>query len=178
MKIPNCDREQEVVNALGSGRWTSAWGEEIRQHAATCSVCREVAFVAEALRLEAEAADHLRLPGAGLVWWKAQLAARCVAEERAAQPITLVERTAQALGALAVFGIVAWQWPRITSWFGTTKSLVRLAAPPANADWVRHLALGMGQAWPVQSPGFLIIASIGAFLTVMGFAAYVVWREE
>ncbi|MGH9433797.1 MAG: hypothetical protein ACRD3T_19885 [Terriglobia bacterium] len=178
MKIPNCDREQEVVNALVSGRWTSAWGEEIRQHAATCSVCREVAFVAEALRAEAEAADHVRLPGAGLVWWKAQLAARRAAEERAAQPITLVERAAQALSALAAFGLVAWQWPRITSWFGTTRSLVRPVAAPANADWVHHLAQGVAQAWPVQSPGFLVIVSIGAFLTVTGFAAYVTWREE
>ena len=178
MKVPHCDREQEVVSALYSGRWTSAWGEEIRKHAATCSVCREVMFVAEALQREAERMDLSRLPSGGLVWWKAQLAARRAAEERAAQPITQVERAAQALGALTAFGVVAWQWARITSWFGATKRLAQPAAATAIAGWIRHLAPGLVQAWPIQLPGFLVIASIGGFLTVMGLAAYVVWREE
>ena len=86
MKLPHCDREQEVVGALRSGRWASAWGEDLRQHVAVCAVCAEVAYVAQEFQREEELArDELRQPGAGLpsaglVWWKAQLAARRAAE--------------------------------------------------------------------------------------------------
>ncbi len=79
MKLPQCDREQEVVDALRSGRWASGWGEEIRQHAAVCAVCAEVALVAQEFQREAELAraelqqPGAGLPSAGLVWWKAQL---------------------------------------------------------------------------------------------------------
>ena len=122
MKLPQCDREQEVVDALRSGRWASAWGEEIRQHAAVCAVCAEVALVAQEFQREAELAraelqqPGAGLPSAGLVWWKAQLAARRAAEQRAAEPMMLVERVAYALGALAALGLGVWQWPRIAGW--------------------------------------------------------------
>ena len=122
MKLPHCDREQEVVDALRSGRWASEWGVEIRQHAAVCAVCAEVALVAQEFQREAELAraelqqPGAGLPSAGLVWWKAQLAARRAAEQRAAEPIILVERAAYALGALAALGLGVWQWPRLAAW--------------------------------------------------------------
>jgi len=114
MKLPHCDREQEALDALRSGRWGSAWGEQIRQHAAACAVCAEVALVAQEFQRENELArTELQqpvggLPSAGLVWWKAQLAARRAAERRAAAPIVLVERVACALGSLAALGLGAW----------------------------------------------------------------------
>lgn len=178
MKIQHCQHEEEVVHAIRTWRWTTAWGAEIRQHAALCSVCQEVAFIAEMLRGEAEAANHARLPGAGLVWWKARRAARHADEERAAQPIAFAERIALALGALAAFGFVAWQWLRVTGWQAATRWHSQQTASSTSAEWAHHLAREMAQAWPGQSPAYLVIASIGAFLSLLGFAAYVVWREE
>src|ERR1017187_3963158 len=122
MKLPQCDREQEVVDALRSGRWASAWGDEIQQHAEQCAVCAEVAFAAQAFQHEVELANTElqepgpRLPSAGLVWWKAQMAARRAAEQRAAAPIVLVGWAATALGALAALGLGIRKWSIVAGW--------------------------------------------------------------
>lgn len=179
MRTMQCDREQAVVDAVVSGRWESAWGEEIRRHAAGCAICSEVVLLAQALRREEEAAQgDVRLPSAGLVWWKAQLAVRRAAEERAEQPIALMERAAQALGGLAAFGLAVWQWPRIADWLGLVKELSRMSAGSAAADeWTHRFSQILGQSFS-QPSGYLILVGAGAFVTLMGFAVYVVWREE
>jgi len=186
MKLPQCDREPEVVDALRSGRWETAWGEEIRQHAATCAVCAEVAFAAQEFQREEKLAwgelqpPGAGLPSAGLVWWKAQRAARRAAEQRAAAPMVLVERAAYALGTLAALVLGVWQWPRITGWLHRAQGpepLARFARWPEyspSGDWLHRLA----QAWTSQTPALLLAASAAAFLTLMVFAAYVVWRED
>jgi hypothetical protein len=179
MKIPQCDREQQVLDALQSGRWAGPWGEEIRRHAAACTACSEVVLVAEALRHEEELAQtEVRLPSAGLVWWKAQLAARRAAEERAAQPIAWVERMVQVFGVLALLGLGFWQWPRIVGWLGGSKSLIRMPESSTGlADWARELFRSFAQGFG-RFPGYLLLVSAGVFLTLVASAAYAVWREE
>ena len=184
MKLPQCDREQEVLDALRSGRWAGAWGEEIRQHVAECAVCAEVAEVARMFQQEAEAArterEQAGLPSAGLVWWKAQRAARRAAEQRAAEPILLAARAAWALAALTLAGFGVWQWPRLAARLLGAESAL---APPHSLtlfaslfrfDWLHRLA----PAVPGQTPAFLLAAAAAAFVTFMAFAAYVVWRED
>ena len=84
----SCERETELVEALTSGRWPDACGEDLRRHAATCPVCADVVLVARALEQEsAEARIEMALPTAGLVWWKAQMRARREAAERAVHQI-------------------------------------------------------------------------------------------
>jgi len=186
MKLPNCDREQEVVDAMRSGRWASAWGDELRQHAEDCAVCAEVVFAAQEFQREAELAGTefrqpgVNLPSAGLVWWKAQLAARRAAEQRAAAPMVLVERVAFALGTLAAIGLAVWKWPAIASWIfraGTSASTPRYAATPGYSSaggWLRWL----GQAWTSQPSTLLLVATAAISFSLMVFAAYVVWRED
>lgn len=177
MKIQHCDREQHVIDALKSGRWAGAWGEEIRKHAAGCAVCSEVALVATAMRREDELAQaEVRLPSAGLVWWKSQLSARRAAERRATQPIAWAERLAQFLGVITVIGLGLWQWPRIAGWFGGTKELARVPASGI-VEWSRHFFEMLGRGFG-QSPIYLVLVSAGTFLTLVAFAAYAVWREE
>jgi hypothetical protein len=177
MKIQQCEREQNVIDALKSGRWAGPWGEEIRKHAAGCAVCSEVVFVATAMRREDELVQaELRLPSAGLVWWKAQRAARRDAEQRATQPIAWAERMAQFMGVLAVLGLIFWQWPRIAAWLGETKGLTRVPASGL-AEWSRNFFDMLGHGFG-QSPIYLVLVSAGAFLMLVGFAAYAVWREE
>jgi hypothetical protein len=186
MKLPQCDREREVLDALRSGRWASVWGEAIRQHAAECPVCAEVAFVAQEFQREAELAraelqqPGAGLPSAGLVWWKAQLAARRAAEQRAAEPIVLVERLACALGAVAALGLGVWQWPQIADWLyradflAITPRFLPMADYSSSGSWLHQLA----QLWPGQPPFILLAVSAAAFLTLVVFAAYVVWQED
>ena len=170
MKLPSCDREQEVLDALRSGRWASVWGEEIRQHVAACAVCAEVASVVQEFQKEGELAraelqqPGATLPSAGLVWWKAQLAARRAAAERAAEPIVLVERAASVLVILAAVGLGIWQWPRIAV----------MLEYFVDAEWPHRLL----QGWFGQTPNLLLAGSAAACLTLVALAAYVVWREE
>jgi hypothetical protein len=166
-----------VIDALNSGRWAGPWGEEIRKHAAGCAVCSEIVLVATAMRRENELVmTEVRLPSAGLVWWKAQLAARRAAEQRATQPIAWAERMAQFLGILTALGLVLWQWSRIAGWLSGTKDFARVPTSGI-ADWSRHffplLIRGFG-----QSPVFLVLVSAGTFLALVAFAAYAVLREE
>ena len=175
MKITHCDEEGRVLEALASGRWAGPWGEEIRRHVAKCPVCAEVALVAEALRREDTLAQaEARLPSAGFVWWKAQLAARRAAAERAEQPLAVAERVAEAFGALSAIGVARWQWPRILAWVRSAKHWWRIPASTARADWMQ----GLLQSFGGHSSSFLLLASAGAFLILMVFAAYLVSHEE
>jgi len=186
MKLPQCDREQEVVDALRSGRWTSAWGEELRQHAPICAVCAEVVFVTqefqreeELIRAELQQAGA-SLPAGGLVWWKAQLAARRAAEQRAVEPIVWAERAAGALAVLAALALGIWQWPHIAGWFHHVQPpspSPRLAVLPPyspSGDWLHQLI----QVWTTQTPFLLLAAGAIAFLSVMAVAVYEEWRED
>ena len=179
MKIPQCEHEQEVIEALRSGRWAGAWGQEIRMHAAACPVCSEVALVAEALGLESKRQyDEAPLPSPGLIWWKSQLALRRAAEERAAQPIALAERVAQVFGLIAALGLSWWQWPRILGWWAGSARTLSLSSRPADySDWLRRVFDALASILS-QSPTYLVVASTAAFLMLLAFAAYVVWREE
>ncbi|HEV2175932.1 MAG TPA: hypothetical protein VGW33_01815 [Terriglobia bacterium] len=179
MKTGFCGQEQQVLDALRSGKWAGPWGEELRRHAAGCSACSEVVFVAEALRREEELPlDDIRLPSAGFVWWKAQLAARRAAAERAVQPIEFVERAAQVFGAVAVLGLAFLYGPRLLIWFGKAGGLGRAPGRAAvGVEWTRHLAVILPHA-SGQLPILLLAASAGACIMLMAFAAYAVWREE
>ncbi len=185
MQLSHCDREQEVVDALRSGRWATAWGEDIRKHVAACTVCAEVALVAREFQREAELAQGelgqpgASLPSAGLVWWKAQLAARRAAEQRATAPIAWTERAALVLAAFTVIMLGTWQWPQIAAWFqaGTFAPPSRLFALPdfSNvSEWLRRLAT----AWTSQAPTILLVGVATAFLTLLALAAYLVWQED
>jgi hypothetical protein len=115
----SCERETELVEALTSGRWPDACGEDLRRHAATCVVCADVVVVARALEQEsAQARVEMALPAAGLVWWKAQMRARREAAERAAQPIAIVEGLAWVCGVLCLLGTAIWQRRWIEKWLG------------------------------------------------------------
>jgi len=183
MKIPQCHREQEVLDAVRSGRWSGPWGEEIRKHTAGCAVCAEVALVAQAMLRQHDLSQaEVRLPSAGFVWWKAQLAARRAAEERAAQPIALVERFAQALAVLGALGLALWQWPRISGWLGGAKILAPEHTPAlATTQWaarIETLMQSFAQGLGGQSSVYLVIATASALLALMALTAYVVLREE
>jgi hypothetical protein len=68
-----CDRENELLDALGRGYI----GSELEAHVATCAACGELRAVAGALlddRTQAVAAA--RVPSAGTMWWRMRLRAR------------------------------------------------------------------------------------------------------
>ena len=86
-----CKYESEILDAVASGRWPDRVDAELRDHASSCSICSEVAMVSTMYRDEyALAMEQVRVPSAGLVWWKSELRARREAVRVASRPITLV----------------------------------------------------------------------------------------
>ena len=45
---------------------------------------------------------------------------------------------------------------------------------PSSGDWLHRLA----QAWTLANTGLSVVATAAAFLTLMVFAVYAVWRED
>jgi hypothetical protein len=101
-----CKHETDILDAVASGRWPERADAELREHASTCGICSEVAMISTLYRDDySEAMEQVRVPSAGLVWWKSELRARREAVRVASRPITLVTGIAGAC-AIAVLALV------------------------------------------------------------------------
>jgi len=90
-----CDREQDVLDALAAGRWPGGCDEELGAHVNACGTCRDLADVAAALLSDQEMARReARVPPAGVVWWRAQLRAREDAARAAGRPVAFIQGVA------------------------------------------------------------------------------------
>jgi hypothetical protein len=96
-----CDEEPRVVAAVLTGRTTPAQ----EAHLAGCATCRELHDTVLAMRDFAAGTEQLaerrRLAESGALWWKAQLARRWEAEQRAVAPLDMMQRVEIGAGAVA-----------------------------------------------------------------------------
>lgn len=108
-----CSRESDTARAASAGEWS----EELRTHAADCSVCREVALVAGVLGADRRhRRTDLPVASAGRIWWTAQLRARHTAAERALRPISVMELVAIAVLVPVAAGALASALPVVAAW--------------------------------------------------------------
>jgi hypothetical protein len=101
-----CNREQEVLDAIASARWPDRLGEELGAHVSSCAVCSDLGLIAKAFEEDQRTAlGEVRIPSAGLVWWRAELRARQEAVRVASRPITFAQVVAIAsmIGIAMVF---------------------------------------------------------------------------
>jgi hypothetical protein len=104
MRPHECPREDEVLDAITSGRWPDGCAVSLHAHVAACEVCRDVADVALYLRDDGAALGaEVRVPSAGAVWWRAQARARAEAEQAAMRPMLV----AAACGATVLVALMA-----------------------------------------------------------------------
>jgi hypothetical protein len=112
MTFMECDREVEIVEAVTLGRWPEGCNEDLRQHAQNCSVCADALQISQALTRERSAAlDRVRVPSAGLVWWRSEMRARREAINKATRPLRIVEWIAVACALLTVALVLRWIGP-------------------------------------------------------------------
>jgi hypothetical protein len=83
-----CEKEAEIIAAMRCG----ALGPGLEEHANACDICSGIAAVSKFL--QPQAAVRPLLPDSDFLWWKAQLASRRLAVERATRSIVLVRRIA------------------------------------------------------------------------------------
>jgi hypothetical protein len=109
MKSDFCDLEETIALALARGPLP----EELSRHAAGCAHCSDLLLISQFLKEAAPATDEAaRLPAAGLIWWKAQLAARREHAERAVVAIDIMQKLTLAVSLVAVVGC-AFLWRTI-----------------------------------------------------------------
>ena len=83
-----CPHEQDVLDAVATGRWPDRVDADLRDHARGCPVCGDAAELAPLFFADRDAAwQSAEVPSASSVWWRAQMRARREAAERAERPI-------------------------------------------------------------------------------------------
>jgi len=170
MKALQCGQERRVVESLQSGRWPEACDPELRSHVDHCAVCSDVVLVARLMREEhASMLADLKLPDAGLVWWKAQLRTRREAAELATRPIALAERFAMACGLAVLLAFVVWKWSDFYTWLGRLANFGH-----SDARWLLSLLLNsLNQPFSV-----LFVASTSLLVIFMACLVYALWAEK
>jgi hypothetical protein len=134
----DCPHEADVLTMVTTGQWPDRAPVELRQHAATCALCADVALIAQVIEEEASMPAPPQLPSAGMVWWRAQLRARQDAAKAVGRPITVAQGALLAVAggvAGAVFGATTgwFQSVLLRGWGGikTAASSVHLPTLPS-----------------------------------------------
>ena len=132
--------EEEVLAAVVESRWPDRVDACLREHAASCAICRDLVEVAGAV---GEARDQMPapilIPDAGRVWWVAQLRARREAIREAGRPIT----AAHVIAFACAVGLAGACFGATSAWF---QEALRDFVPSATAIIVQHGAIAAGMA--------------------------------
>ncbi len=163
MRPIECLREQDVLDAIASGRWPDR-DADLRAHVAVCDLCRDLADVVAALTCEQQVSvDELAaLPSADLVWWRAQIRARTEAARAASRPIAVV----QALGVACLVGVVVglaghaeWGLPLWARWFADAAAVLSTAAGTDAVGLALRGGLLTVGVWLVLAPVAVYLAT-------------------
>lgn len=102
-----CDREQDVLDAVAAGRWPERCDDDLRAHVNSCGVCADLADVAVAVVDDRETArSEAHIPSAGIVWWRAQLRAREDAARAAGRPVAFIQGVAASVAVWLLMSLV------------------------------------------------------------------------
>lgn len=150
----DCAREQDVLDAVATGRWPGRCDAELRHHIAECRICRDIATVFAALWDERDAAwEEASVPPSSVVWWRAQVRAREEAARTAARPIAVAQAIAVACLIAAAVALVPLALP-------SAREVAAFVA--AVAGWVAPRAVAASNAFTIVT---------GTALPILPFAA-------
>lgn len=159
-----CEREGEIIQALRGG----ALGAELEKHVATCAICADTLAASEFLQADTRASqadasaiqvDHGPapvLPDSDFLWWKAQLARKEMAVERATRSIALVRKISYLGIAAAALWLV---FAHLASILSTLRALETTSPFSQTAGALTQTALFLGV-------GALVFALLGSLYLV------------
>lgn len=160
MKNNGCENEVRILEALGRGVAPEALDEPLRRHIAGCASCAEVVSIYELFQNDSQQlCAAVPLPNAGLVWWRAALAARRTVADRALRPILIAEKAALAIGSGALLALLFFFAPWLTTHVENSRVLTKTV--------VYSLSLSS-----------LIITSGVICLLLMAGALFTMWAEK
>jgi hypothetical protein len=142
--LNRCDREEQVLELVRTGRWPELSDPELTGHVVACQPCADLVAVSSALLADHQTAMRTApIPPSGRVWWRIQ---RREADEarraanRAVMAVQLASFAAATAIALAILNSLGdWR-----SWLKTLAGLVPIdavATAETVAQWSLPLAL-------------------------------------
>ena len=121
MREHECAFEQDVLDAVQTGRWPHRSDPELVSHATRCPLCADLVVVAAAMNdALADEEEVPALPMPGSIWWRAQRQARLDAARRAALPLKL----AQSAALVCVLALTTAFGGYVVGWFGRSAERV------------------------------------------------------
>ena len=161
MTTTHCAREAEILEAIVRGRWPEACEPELREHAATCRDCGDLAAVAAPLAEDRREGESMTdVPASGAVWWRVQMRMEREAKESAARTVRRVHSAmiVATVGAivlvLAMTSLLRAVWGWLAPMLPGTSELLALM-PPAPPMMILVLA---GLAFAVLTPVAVYLA--------------------
>lgn len=150
MTKTTCSHEEAVRSALAG----DAWPPELLGHVAGCTTCADLMLVETFLRQQVDTCvPGISVPDPSFVWWRARVAARSAAAQRATRIITVVQSLAVACGGLVAALGVARFWPQVRN---AAASLVPPSVPsPLPSD--------------MAQPGLVMLASLAVVAVLLVF---------
>jgi hypothetical protein len=157
-----CEREQDVIDALSSQRWPGRCAEDLCAHVAACTLCADLVDVAGALLHEQESAwVEAEVPPPGVVWWRSQLRAREEAARTAARPLAFIQGVAASVAlwlAVSAFrALPAASIPDWHKWLAPLASLLDGFSLSMALPGSPLVLLGLG-AWLLLAPAVIYFA--------------------
>lgn len=158
-----CAREEDVLEAIASGRWPDACDVSLRAHAESCDLCRDLVEVAMLVQEDGAALRaEVRVPSAGSVWWRSQVRARAEAEQAVMRPMLVVA----ACGATALVALIAAVLTLGMPWtmgllLDSVGMLTRLQPSVEVSVGLLPMAWGVLERWlvPLVLVGLLLVAA-------------------
>lgn len=137
-----CEKEAEIIAAMRRG----VLGPELERHASVCAICSDIAAVSKFLQTQTVVAPVL--PDSNFLSWKAQLASKQMAMERATRSIVLVRRIA---------------------YWGISAAALQFVLAPGHLGWILG-ALSKQEIWPAGALGqSAMVLGVGVFVfTLLG----------
>jgi hypothetical protein len=164
VKIVDCIREQDVLEALTAGRWPDQVDQDLQEHAASCAVCADLVAVVGPLMNEQSPevwAQQAQIPSSAVMWWKAQMRARQEKAREAARPITVAQVVAGSTAVLLTVSALLALSPWLSIWIS---GLSGIELP--RFDWA---ALILAQGWLLPSLVvgiWLVLTPVAIYLAV------------
>jgi hypothetical protein len=165
-----CAREQDVLDAIASGRWPDRCESELRDHVSRCAICADVAEIAGPLAEDRERAwAEADVPPATIVWWRAQMRAREEAARVAGRPIALVEGVALVALAITAFALT----PAALEWLLSAAVTIR-----SGISWITPRAVEVSQAFALATGSSVPLLVLSAWAVLAPLVLYLALVDE
>jgi hypothetical protein len=160
-------REQDVIDAVASGRWP-ACAADLREHVGSCRVCADLVTIVEPLLDARDCAwEESRIPSSAVVWWRAQMRARREATLSATRPLTIAQTLGVLVGIVALLTLLGLVMPWLSS-FSPARDLLSIDV----RRWSLPDLSELGRQW------WVVLFVVGPWLILTPMAIYFAMADD